>query len=125
MCWRGSDGTQDIDEDIIRLLVDKKDEIVRRIKDKHTGFVVKDRYHMLRKYENVFVGNSVQWRLHVHSIGPIGSEAVEWLLRSGLVRSRKKAVALGNALMHAGVFRHVLNEHEFEDAKLFYRFVEA
>jgi hypothetical protein len=36
--------------------------------------------------------------------------------------TRAEAVAAGRRLLDRGVIRHVLDEHGFEDARLFYRF---
>lgn len=52
----------------------------------------------------------------------IGEEAVAAMLVAGLARDEADAVALGNVLLTAGVIRHVLDEHPFRNAALFYRF---
>ncbi len=53
----------------------------------------------------------------------VGSEAVQSLIRSDLCSDVDDAVRIGNLLLQAGVFHHVLDEHAFEDKKLFYRFL--
>jgi hypothetical protein len=63
-------------------------------------------------------------RRHLLTVHPrcfVGSEAVSWLAaREGLTRA--EAVAAGRRLVELGLVRHVLDEHDFEDARLFYRF---
>uniref|UniRef100_A0A7S3A396 DEP domain-containing protein n=1 Tax=Rhodosorus marinus TaxID=101924 RepID=A0A7S3A396_9RHOD len=82
------------------------DEIVSAFK---TSVVVKDRKHMLKTYKKCFVG----------------SEAVDVLVREDIVSNRKDAVAVGQLMLDQGIFHHVLREHQFEDAKLFYQFTEG
>lgn len=56
----------------------------------------------------------------------IGSEAVRWFLSpaSGLnLSTREEAVAYGKLLADKQFFHHVTNDHHFEDARLFYRFI--
>jgi potassium efflux system protein len=72
------------------------------------GVPVVDRRHLLTVYRQCFVGR----------------EAVDWMTRAlGLTRS--EAVAVGQLLVDRGIVRHVLDEHGFRDAKLFYRFCET
>jgi potassium-dependent mechanosensitive channel len=59
----------------------------------------------LRKYRSCFVG----------------SDAVSWMLRSGLAGSVYEAVELGNAMLRLGLLHHVKYEHPFENKHLFYR----
>jgi len=65
-----------------------------------------DRSFLLRKYRRCFVGN----------------EACAWLISRRFARTIREAEALGNALLQAGVFRHVRNEHRFRAGNYFYRF---
>jgi hypothetical protein len=69
-------------------------------------------------------GVVIRDRRHLFSVHPacfVGREAVDWLAdREGL--SRDEAVTLGAVLVERGLVRHVLDEHGFEDAHLFYRF---
>lgn len=52
----------------------------------------------------------------------VGSDAVTWLVgRHGITVGEAEAV--GQRLLDLGVLRHVLGEHDFSDANLFYRFV--
>jgi hypothetical protein len=69
------------------------------------GVTISDRRHLLRLYPRCFVG----------------SEAVDWLVENERV-SRAEAERIGRRLMERGLVRHVLDEHPFRDARLFYRF---
>jgi potassium-dependent mechanosensitive channel len=71
------------------------------------GVPVGDRRHLLTVYRQCFVGR----------------DAVDWMTRA-LGLTRKEAAELGQLLMDRGAVRHVLDEHGFRDASLFYRFVE-
>ncbi|WP_020586265.1 FAD-containing oxidoreductase [Desulfobacter curvatus] len=53
----------------------------------------------------------------------VGSEAVAQLVEAGIALDAENAVHIGNMLLDAGVFHHVLDEHSFKNEKLFYRFV--
>jgi hypothetical protein len=53
----------------------KLEEVVLRIQDPHRGFLVKDRFFHLKKYEEVFVA----------------SEAVDWLVKNLHLRNRAGA----------------------------------
>ncbi|MGM0557770.1 MAG: FAD-containing oxidoreductase [Myxococcota bacterium] len=67
---------------------------------------VRDRKYHLKTYEDCFVG----------------TEAVDWLVSSGIARDRSQAILVGNILHQAGYFHHVTRDHEFKDEDLFYRF---
>lgn len=71
------------------------------------GVAIRDRRHRLNLYPQCFVG----------------SEAVEWLMNDQQI-ARESAVNLGQALVERGLMHHVLDEHSFKDALLFYRFFE-
>jgi hypothetical protein len=74
------------------------------------GVELKDRKYFLTTYKQCF----------------IGSEAVDFLVQSGAAESREDAVMLGNALSaEYHLFEHVARDHDFQDAKLFYKFVEG
>ena len=71
------------------------------------GLDLGNRHFHLRTYAHCFVG----------------SEAVDWLITNeGL--SRAQAVRVGRQLMALGLIRHVLDEHDFDDGRLFYRLVD-
>lgn len=67
---------------------------------------VGERSFMLRRYRRCFTG----------------TDAVAFLLSRKFARSEDEAVAIGNALLRAGVFRHVKGEHFFRPGNYFYRF---
>ena len=79
-------------------------EIMRRMRAAE-GIDIRDRRHLLTVYSKCFVG----------------SEAVEWMTRA-LGLTRAEAVRLGQLLVEQGFAHHVLDEHGFEDAHLYYRF---
>ncbi|CBJ28771.1 Pleckstrin/ G-protein, interacting region [Ectocarpus siliculosus] len=66
-----------------------------------------DRKYRLRKYPSCFVG----------------SDAVQWMIKSGLASDVAGAEALGDLLIDHGVFFHVTRRHMFENRRLFYRFM--
>lgn len=68
--------------------------------------VVRLRFHRGRAYPAVFVG----------------AEAVTAMRAAGLAASGGAAVAMGAALLVAGVFSHVTDEHGFKDGRFFYRY---
>uniref|UniRef100_A0A7S3LJY5 DEP domain-containing protein n=1 Tax=Aplanochytrium stocchinoi TaxID=215587 RepID=A0A7S3LJY5_9STRA len=66
----------------------------------------KDRKYHLQTFKNCF----------------IGSEAVTEMVDSGLVPSRDEAVQLGKEMLKEGLLKHVTDDNDFEDERLFYRF---
>ncbi len=68
------------------------------------GLDIRDRIFHLRTYTECFVGH----------------EAVDWLALHYRV-SRADAVRLGQRLVALGLMSHVVTEHDFEDAELYYR----
>jgi potassium efflux system protein len=69
------------------------------------GIVIADRRHFLRVHARCFISR----------------EAVDWLVHHEHL-TRDEAVALGHRLVERNLVHHVLDEHEFEDGPLFYRF---
>ena len=68
------------------------------------GLDVRDRVYRLHRYEACFIGR----------------DAVDWLVaHAGMPRA--DAVRLGQRMAALGLVRHVLDEHDFKDAALFYR----
>ena len=51
----------------------------------------------------------------------LGNEAVDWISKKTKL-SREDAVSLGQKMIDKGIFHHVLDEHQFKDEALFYRF---
>lgn len=73
------------------------------------GDEVKDRKYRLQTYKECFVG----------------SEAVDFLVSSGLAQSRTDAVEIGRTLQSdCHLLEHVTRDHEFKDEQLFYRFLK-
>lgn len=70
------------------------------------GLTIKDRYYHLKKYHSCFVG----------------SEAIDWFLANGFATTRQEGIQLGQQLLDADLVHHVVDEHNFEDKELFYRF---
>jgi hypothetical protein len=68
------------------------------------GLDIRDRMFHLRTYKECFVGR----------------EAVDWIVLHQRV-SRVEAVRLGQRLVALGLISHVVTEHDFEDAELYYR----
>ena len=69
---------------------------------------LEDRKFRLKTYKQVFVG----------------TDAVDYLIKSGAATSRQDAVELGKALHQLKVFEHVHREHGFKDDHLFYRMLD-
>ena len=53
----------------------------------------------------------------------VGSEAVTQLIKEGIAIDEEDAVRIGNMMLNAGVFHHVVDAHEFKNENLFYRFI--
>ncbi len=51
----------------------------------------------------------------------LGSEAVEWLMQHERA-TRPEAIAIGQLMVEQNIIHHVLDEHDFKDEPLFYRF---
>lgn len=71
------------------------------------GVEIKTRRHKLKLFQRCFLGN----------------EAVDWLSKRAKI-SRPEAIKLGQKMLEKGLFHHVLDEHQFEDEAIFYRFHE-
>eukprot|EP00730_Choanoeca_flexa_P015622 TRINITY_DN7215_c1_g1_i1.p1 TRINITY_DN7215_c1_g1~~TRINITY_DN7215_c1_g1_i1.p1 ORF type:complete len:669 (+),score=187.63 TRINITY_DN7215_c1_g1_i1:53-2059(+) len=82
---------------------DELGEIVAQLR---ANLEVKDRRYRMQSYKSCFVGK----------------EAVDYMIRAKMVINRSDAIELGNALIEAGKWAHVLREHDFKDDYLFYRF---
>lgn len=68
------------------------------------GLDIRDRVYWLRSYPQSFIGR----------------EAVDWMVRQ-LGVARSEAVSIGRRMLALGLFEHVMQEHNFEDAELYYR----
>jgi hypothetical protein len=69
------------------------------------GVEIKTRRHKLKLFQYCFLGN----------------EAVTWISNRTKL-SREDAVKLGQKMLEKGFFFHVLDESQFKDEELFYRF---
>lgn len=69
------------------------------------GVSIKDRRFQFKLFKNVF----------------LGSEAVEWLMINERA-TREEAILMGELMLQQGIIHHVLDEHNFKDEPLFYRF---
>lgn len=69
------------------------------------GVSIKDRRFQLKVFPNVF----------------LGSEAVEWLMVNEGA-TREEAILMGKLMVEQGIIHHVLQEHDFKDEALFYKF---
>jgi len=69
------------------------------------GISIKDRRFQFKLFKNVF----------------LGSEAVEWLMINERA-TREEAILMGELMLQQGIIHHVLDEHNFKDEPLFYRF---
>lgn len=64
-----------------------------------------------------------RYRLNIYPACFVGSEAVNWLMRSQNC-TREEAIDLGQTLVERGIIHHVTDDHPFRDTYLFYRFYE-
>lgn len=62
-----------------------------------------------------------RYGLRVHAKTFIGSEAVDWLIEHEKA-TRAEAIAIGQLMIEQRLIHHVLDEHDFKDESLFYRF---
>jgi len=65
-----------------------------------------------------------KFRLKIYKQVFVGTEAVDYLIKSGAASSRQDAVELGKALQQMNIFEHVFRDHDFKDEYLFYRMLE-
>ena len=72
------------------------------------GVAIRDRSYHGKIYFNCF----------------LGKDAVTWLVESDACESREEACVLGSAMVTAGYFHHVVDDHVLKDGHLFYRFYQ-
>lgn len=53
-----------------------------------------------------------RWRLQVYKSCFVGSEAVQWMVTSGIARTREDAVKLGLLMQEEGFIEHCVRDHE-------------
>jgi hypothetical protein len=71
-----------------------------------TNLSVENRRYHFKSYERCFVG----------------SEAVRYMIESGMVSSEQEAILIGNCLLQNGDISHVTRDHDFKNGYFFYRF---
>ena len=86
----------------------KEVEMRQRFKDPVRGVAVGSRHYYPREYKNAFSG----------------TEAVDWLVKEAEC-SREEAVNTLQKWLVMGVFSHVVQEYDFQDEDLFYRFTTS
>lgn len=91
------------DPDTLKAAVEAQTQLIAQFR---SCCEIKDRSYLLRSYPKCFVGK----------------DTVDMLVKKEIVFTRSEAVRVGNKLIDNGVISHVLNEHAFEDANLYYRF---
>jgi len=69
------------------------------------GVEIKDRRFQFKVFPKVF----------------LGSEAVNWFMKYEKA-TREEAILIGQLMLQQGIIHHVLDEHDFKDEPLFYRF---
>lgn len=84
------------------------DSLCVAMRSANGGVQIQDRMHRLQRYKNCFVGR----------------EAIDWMCAEMGI-SRAQALQLGQRLSSLGMIKHVHDEHDFEDAYLFYVFVHG
>ncbi|ESP05565.1 hypothetical protein LOTGIDRAFT_152422 [Lottia gigantea] len=63
-----------------------------------------------------------KYRFRTYRICFMGTQTVDWLIKTGHIHSREAAVIAMNILQDNHIFHHVCDDHQFKDEKLFYRF---
>ncbi len=71
------------------------------------GVEIQDRWYRLILYRQCF----------------IGSQAVQWLMNNENLK-REEAILLGQILIEEKIIHHVLDQHDFKNEFLFYRFYQ-
>lgn len=75
------------------------------------------------KFERSVVVKTHIYHLMIYANTFVGSDAVDFLVRSNIAGNRQHAVEIGNKMMMTfKLFRHVTDNHDFQDDRLFYRF---
>ena len=80
------------------------ESLVEAMRGEH-GVNIQDRRYGLKVYSKVF----------------LGSEAVSWLIQHEKA-TKAEAIAIGQMMIEQNIIHHVLDEHDFKNDPLFYRF---
>jgi len=78
--------------------------------------------HLSEKFKQGVVIKDRRWYFKIYPACFVGNEAVQWFIKEGKCKTKEEAVLLGQKLMDEGIFCHVVEDHQFENAKLFYKF---
>ncbi|MEB3340851.1 MAG: mechanosensitive ion channel domain-containing protein [Okeania sp.] len=108
-------------------------------KENHTKVLIKDdiNHQEVKTNEDIDIyklvaemrspnGISIKERQHrwdVYSKCFVGSEAVDWLIKTQKM-NLNEAISMGQLLIDRGLIHHVTNKHGFKNEYLFYRFYE-
>jgi len=85
----------------------EQESIAALVKELHiSNGLIKDRSYRLKSYKKVATG----------------SDIAKWFLDNGKVKTKEEAIELGQKLIKYKHLRHVVDEHNFKDEELFYRF---
>lgn len=104
--WRKEDNVKISSKILIHDIVEDidVDRLVSKMRNVG-GIAIKNRTHSFKKYPKTFVG----------------SEAVDWF-QEILELSIDEAIRLGQKLIDKKIIHHVVDQHQFENEFLFYRF---
>ena len=65
------------------------------------------------------------WHFHEYKNCFVGKEAVTWMIKNGLSKSRPTAVMLGQRWLNNKLIKHVVDDRGFEDQKYYYVFEDT
>ena len=82
-------------------------QLALKMRESKSGLIIKTRRYKLKLYQRCFLGN----------------EATDWIVEYAEV-SRTDAIKLGQKMIDKKIFHHIVDEHQFKDEPLFYRFYE-
>lgn len=83
----------------------------------------KDLENIAREFKKNVKLEDRKFRLKTYNQVFVGTNAVDYLIKSGAASSREDAVDLGKALQQMNIFEHVFRDHDFKDEYLFYRMI--
>merc|ERR1711879_151077 len=78
------------------------EELGKKMQHPQSGLKIKTRKWMLKKFPNCFVAE----------------QAVSWICYHQNITDRAEAVSIGRKMQERNIFRHVTNEHKFQDKYL-------
>eukprot|EP01121_Diplochlamys_sp_Union-15-3_P009762 TRINITY_DN2674_c0_g1_i1.p1 TRINITY_DN2674_c0_g1~~TRINITY_DN2674_c0_g1_i1.p1 ORF type:complete len:119 (-),score=20.61 TRINITY_DN2674_c0_g1_i1:136-492(-) len=98
--------TTDTPNEMPVLSSEELEKLTEQMKHPDFGVGIKDRKYFLKKYPKCFKGN----------------RAVKWFVIKGVAKNKAEAIQVGQQLVDGDYIHHVSDDHNFEDAPLFYRF---